>query len=182
MVGWQAELGSALLHSQRGQHRLHRVIFTRFICAPQRHHRVADVLVDAPAVGIHQGIQARPQGIDHLRDIFGVHCLRHGRETGHIGKQYRDQFALLGARRRVQFGQLVAQGRNRGFHHGIPQDGALRFKADNGMFEQDAIRHKILFSWSEWWSANGFRHAAMVAIILPVVVIFFQVIISEAQV
>ncbi len=59
----------------------HRVIFNRVRSIPERHHRVADELVDCSVLGVHRGrhhLEVEPQP---LRDPVGRFCFRARREA-----------------------------------------------------------------------------------------------------
>ena len=116
-----------MLHPQSGADGPLWIILAGHIHAPQRHHAVAIVLVNHAAVLVDDAIQLCPHSIDDFVDGFGVQRLGHRRETGNIGKQHRDLFALELRCRSTQNSKLLLDARNCRVHSCIAQEAALCF-------------------------------------------------------
>jgi hypothetical protein len=85
-----------LLHGQGGVQGLLRVIFAGLINPPQSHHHIADVLVNIPAAGGEDGVQALPESVGSFGQVFEVHGRRKAVQAGHLGEQHADGLAFLG--------------------------------------------------------------------------------------
>ena len=73
------------------------VVFVRRRDAEHAHDRVADELLDDPAVRADRRTGHRRVGVEHPADVFGVGLLRHGRKPDEVAEQDADDLALLDA-------------------------------------------------------------------------------------
>ena len=64
--------------------------------AEERHHVVADVLVDRAAEALHLLAQPPQRAVHQRLDRLGVHALGHGGVAGQVGEQHGHLAALLG--------------------------------------------------------------------------------------
>ena len=69
-------------------------------CAPDRHHRIADELLDRAAVPADDVARELEVAGQRLADVLGIAALRERREPDEVGEQDRDE-APLGDRRGV---------------------------------------------------------------------------------
>ena len=111
-AGAQQQLGADLLAErldrgdevERAADRALGVVLERGRRAPHRHDRVADELLDGPAVRADDLGRGREVAVQQLTDRLGVARLGQGREADEVGEQDRDEAALGGrcvaARRR----------------------------------------------------------------------------------
>ena len=100
--------------------------------AEQRHDFVANKLVDGAGVLLDNGDQTFEAGVDQCSHLFGIQFLGQRGESGNIGKNNRDDLALItrgaNARGRVQLGKLVAQRRQSRLDYRVTKRGTLRFQ------------------------------------------------------
>ena len=75
-----------------------RVVLARRRRPPDGHHRIADELLDGPAVPGHDRRRHLEVPALHVADVLGVVRLRERREPDEVGEQHADQ-AALGDRR-----------------------------------------------------------------------------------
>ncbi len=80
-------------------------------CAEERHHRVADELLDRPAEALELAPHVRVVGREHRADILRIELLRACREADEIDEEHRHDLPFLprpclARRRRV----LAAEG------------------------------------------------------------------------
>ena len=80
----------------RGAHRAHRVVAVRDRCAEHRHHRIADVLVDAAAEALDDLVGRLVEPLEHRVDVLRVERARHPRVVDEIGEDHghRSPFAV----------------------------------------------------------------------------------------
>jgi hypothetical protein len=88
--GLGTERGHDPLQLEPGRHGPVRIVLPHPFGPPHRHQRVADVLVDAAAVGGDHGVEPGPELVHGVGDELGVEALRHRREPTHIGEQHAD--------------------------------------------------------------------------------------------
>ena len=81
--------------SRRRAHRPQRVVLVHDRHAEDRHHRVADELLDRPAVAFDDRVRRRSSGPSR-RERLGIEPLAEARRAGHVGEQDRDDLARLG--------------------------------------------------------------------------------------
>ena len=91
----RAELGA---HPQRCPERARRVVLMHPRDAEDRHHGVADELVDDPTLGLDLGPHRGKERGHHVLELLSVESLADRGGAGHIGEQHRDDLALLGCR------------------------------------------------------------------------------------
>ena len=75
-------------------------------------------------------------GVQRVAHLLGVHPLRQGREPGQIGHQNGQLPLLLVVGVRLEFRQLVAEGRQRRLNRPLQRPvagAALRFETGNGL-------------------------------------------------
>ena len=84
------------VHLQPGAHRPLGVVLVGDRGAEQRHDRVAEHLVDAPAEALDVGDQAFERGVDEPLHLLRVAELGERRETDHVGEQDGDDPPSLG--------------------------------------------------------------------------------------
>ena len=80
---------------QGGSHRPFRVILVGDRCAEQRHHGVADELLDRAPVVLQLLAQQGVVGSESAAHILNVHSLAATREANQVGEQHRHDLALL---------------------------------------------------------------------------------------
>ena len=80
---------------QGGAHRPLGVVLVQGRYTKDRDHRVADVLLDDPAVGLDDATCRRVVAPQHRIDEFGVVALGDGGEADEIAEECRDGAALL---------------------------------------------------------------------------------------
>ena len=108
----QLELRQRVAHLRRGAQRTQRVVLVRDRHAEHRHHRIADELLDRPAVALDNRLHAlevpAQPALEHLRIGRVAQCSR----LGQVAEDERDGLALLpggagrlGARRRLRRGR-----------------------------------------------------------------------------
>ena len=105
------DLGHRVLHAERRADRPLGVVLVRDRGAEDRHHVVADVLVDGAAVALHLLPEPAQAAVDQALDRLGVHALRDGRVAGEVGEQDGDLAPLLGQLRRGGHGRSLRRGR-----------------------------------------------------------------------
>ena len=89
-----AQRVETLLDRQGGAERALSVVLVRDGGAEERHHAVAEELVDRSLVAV-DGLQDDLEGLIHDRvDVFGIQALGHRRETGDVSEEHRDLLAL----------------------------------------------------------------------------------------
>src|SRR5262249_14207687 len=120
-----------ILHSKRGAHRALGVVLVRHRRAEDRHHVVADVLVDGAAVALHLVAEATQAALYEALDRLGVHLLRHGRVARQVGEYDGHAPALL--------------------REGL---GGLYLRADR-LVERRAARHAEASLGRQWRVADG---------------------------
>ena len=90
-----AQCGQRRLHLRRRPQRAHGIVLVHRRQPEDRHHRVADELLDDPAVALDDRLHAlevaREQGTERL----GVERLAESRRSGDVTEQDRDDLALL---------------------------------------------------------------------------------------
>ena len=69
-----------------------------------RHHRVADELLDRAAVALDHPSRRIEVPAHHLPEAFRIEPLPQSRRPGHIAKQHRDRLTLLARRRHRRHG------------------------------------------------------------------------------
>ncbi len=93
------ELGHGRDEVESGPHRPFGVVLVRDRRPPDGHHRVADELLDRPAVQRDQPPAGLEVAGEHLPGVLGVAALGRGGEADEIREQHRDELALRGRRR-----------------------------------------------------------------------------------
>jgi hypothetical protein len=78
------------------------VVLVRSRCPEDRHHRVADELLDGPAAALELGPHAAVVRSENPPHVFGVHALDARREPDEIAEEAGDDLALF-ARRSLHF-------------------------------------------------------------------------------
>ena len=81
---------------RRGAHRALGVVLVRHRGAEDRHHVVADVLVDAAAVAVDLLTEPLEAAVDQVLDRLGVHRLRDRRVARQVCEDHRHLAPLLG--------------------------------------------------------------------------------------
>jgi threonine/homoserine/homoserine lactone efflux protein len=89
------ELDHRRLHAGGRPDRALGVILVGDRSAEHGHHVVADELVHPAAVLLHLAREPGQAALDERLDRLVVQALRHGRVSGHVGEQHRDQPPLL---------------------------------------------------------------------------------------
>lgn len=84
-----AERLDALADLEGGVHGRSRCALERDRHAEQRHHAVAEVLLDGAAVALGDGAHLGQEGAHDGVGCGGIHLLGHGREAGQVGEQDR---------------------------------------------------------------------------------------------
>ena len=94
-----------------------RVALARRVRAPQRHDRIADVLVDVSTMLTQHGVEPPPHLVDDLRDDLNVERLGERREAADVGEEHRrltppltraaDRSQPLAQRRESDFDRIV---------------------------------------------------------------------------
>jgi hypothetical protein len=90
-----------VLHAERGADGTLGVVLVRDRRAENRHHVVADVLVDGAAEALDLVAQAAQAALHEALDRLGIHLLRHRRVTRQVGEDDGYLAALLRERTRV---------------------------------------------------------------------------------
>ncbi len=85
-----------VLHAEPGADRALGVVLVSHRCAEDRHHVVADVLVDRAPEARHLASEAHQGPVDERLHRLRVHALRERRVAGQVGEQHRDLASLLG--------------------------------------------------------------------------------------
>ena len=104
---------------ERRAHRPLGVVLVRDRRAPDRHHRVADELLDRAAVALDQRAARVEVAREQLAHLLGVAALGQRREADEVGEEHRDEPPLgrrrvAGASRRHRFrGQRASRTRRR---------------------------------------------------------------------
>ena len=91
---WRADLGYRLLDRGRGTHGTRRLVTARDRRAEDRHHGVADVLVDAPAEAIDDAVDGAEIALEQRVHVFGIEAFGEPRVATEIGEQHGDRPAL----------------------------------------------------------------------------------------
>ena len=99
-----------------GADRPQRVVVVRGRCPEQRHHRVADELLDGPAPFLQLTAQPVPVRREHGADILRIELLGPRCEADEICEEYGDDPALLARRLTCQ---RSAAGRAEARHVGV---------------------------------------------------------------
>ena len=84
-----------LADGQRGMERALRVVVVGLRRAVDRHHRVADVLLDGAAIALDLGRHGLEVGALDLANLFGVARLGPAREADEVDEQHRDEASLF---------------------------------------------------------------------------------------
>ena len=130
------QLGQRRLHIQRRAHRPLGIALLRGWDAEDRHHRIADELLDPAALARDRRREPAKVGPNDVAHILGIHCLGSGREAGHIGEQHRDLLAAL-----VERGQVPPQRGDRRIGQRIAERGAARLDRGDGLLDVFALAH-----------------------------------------
>ena len=85
---------TAATRSSAGTHRPLGVVLLGDRRAPDRHHGVADELLDRAAVALDQRARRLEVAREQLPHLLGVAALRQRREADEVGEQDRDEPAL----------------------------------------------------------------------------------------
>src|SRR5947209_7968829 len=99
-----AERGHRLHHRERSPNRALGVVLSGDWCAPYRHDRVTDELLDHATVAVDQGTAAIEVLRKEFAHILGVAALTKPRELNEIREDHTDESALPslnGVRRRT---------------------------------------------------------------------------------
>ena len=89
-------LGHGGLHAEPGAHGALGVVLVRHRRAEDRHHVVADVLVDRAAVALHLVAEAQQRAVHERLHRLGSMPLGERGVAGQVGEQHRHLAALLG--------------------------------------------------------------------------------------
>ena len=89
-----AERRDRLGERERRAHRPFRVVLASHRRAPDRHHCVADELLDRAAQAFDQRAAALEVLAEELADVLGVTMLGQRREADQVGEQHRDEPSL----------------------------------------------------------------------------------------
>ena len=92
-------LGHGRLHPEAGPHRALRVVLVRHRGAEDRHHVVADVLVDGAAVALDLLAEPHQRAVHQRLHGLRVHPLRERGVAGEVGEQHGHLPPLLWQRR-----------------------------------------------------------------------------------
>jgi hypothetical protein len=136
MFGLHA-LGKVPALGQQGQAAMHGalgVVFARGLGAEGGQQAVTRVLQHAAAVFGHHAGAAAQQAVHQFVDLLRVQALGQPGRTHHVQEQHRHLAQGLRTRRGLdlQLRQPFAQRAERGFDHGVAQQGALRFEGSDG--------------------------------------------------
>jgi hypothetical protein len=107
------DLGHRVLHAESGAHGALGVVLVRDRCTEDRHHVVADVLVDASSKTVHLLPQPAQAAVYQALDGLRVHALRDRRVAGEVGEDDRYLAPLL-REGRGRRGSLGRRGLGRG--------------------------------------------------------------------
>jgi hypothetical protein len=91
-----AERGDRLRQRQGRADRSLRVVLARHRCAPHGHHRIADELLDDPAVLLDQRATAVEVARQDVANLLGIPVFGERREADEVREQHRDQAPLGG--------------------------------------------------------------------------------------
>ena len=95
---------------ERGASGPKRVVVMRHGRAEQRHHGVADVLVNGAAVTDDHAVGQRREPRHEIADLLGIEGLRERCEVAEVGEQDRHLTPLAGVRR-ATLGRLLCSRR-----------------------------------------------------------------------
>ena len=95
-----AELGQGVAHLDRGAHGAERVVLVHDRDAEDGHHGVADELLDAAAMALHDRLHPLEVACEERAQAFGVERLAQRGRPGEIAEQHGDDLPLLVRRRR----------------------------------------------------------------------------------
>ncbi len=90
-------LACPVTNRERGANRALRIVLVRDRGAEERHHGVADELLDGAAVALELAAQTLPVRCEHGTHIFGVELFRPRREPDEVGEEHGDDLPLLAA-------------------------------------------------------------------------------------
>ena len=93
-----AQPGDGLPDGERRPKRALGVVVVRLRRAEQRHHRVADVLLDAPAVALDLGRDRAEVRALEVADLFGVAGLGTPGEADEVGEEHAHEPPLVADR------------------------------------------------------------------------------------
>ena len=117
----QLELVALLRHpvpdGERRADRALGVVLVRGRSAEERHHRVADELLDGAAEALELLAQVRVVRGEQAADVLGIELLGAGGEADEIGEEHRHDLALLAHRRRRSLERRAA---------GVAEPGGVR--------------------------------------------------------
>ena len=88
-------LAHPVANRQRRPHRPFRIVLVRERRAEQRHHGIADELLDCAAVALQLLTQPRVVRRKQRAHVFGIHLLCARRETNQIGEEDSDDLPFL---------------------------------------------------------------------------------------
>ena len=91
-------LAHPVADDEGGPHRALGIVLVRNRRSEEGHHRIADELLDRPAVALELGAQAGVIRLEHRADILGVHLLGSAREADEVGEENGHDLALLACR------------------------------------------------------------------------------------
>ena len=112
-----------------GPDRAFRVVFVSRRCAPDRHHRIADELLDRAAISPDHVTRQVEIARQQVTGVLRVAALRQCREPDQVGEQDRDE-TTFGDRRRGGRLRLVRGGADRWSVTGrMPSHGGQRGRA-----------------------------------------------------
>ncbi len=86
--------------TQRGAHCPLRIVLVRNRCAEDRHHRVADELLNRPAETLDLQFHARVVRAQPRTDVLGIGLLGRRGEADQVDEEDRDDLSLLRSRPR----------------------------------------------------------------------------------
>ncbi len=130
-----AELLDPRPHGERGAHRTGGVVLAGPVQPEDGHHRVADELLDDPALAL----DGRPEDGDvaahHLLQVLGVEPAGQRRRVDEVGEQHRDELALLPDRRDQQPVAPLDQRGERRVGHLVAQHAPLTLERGDRLLE-----------------------------------------------
>ena len=91
-------LADPVADRERGADRALGVVLVRGRRAEERHHRVADELLDRAAAALELGTQTRVVGLEDRAHVLRVHLLGPRREPDEVGEEDGHDLALLARR------------------------------------------------------------------------------------
>ena len=141
-----AETGQRLLHGECGAQGLFGIILAVYVRPPQRHHRIADVLVNDAAPRSDLVIQHLPKRVHQLCDVLVVEGFAERGEAGDISEEDGDLFALGFRRARCTSNAANCWRRpdKRRIDNCIAKDSPLGFQGCDGVLKLGSFHNPLM--------------------------------------